>query len=75
MYPNVNLSQARKRRDEAKKSLAEDNDQNFIKQKNQRAKKQAAKNSLEDITRERHTKFLLKWIKGHAKTIISRQKC
>jgi integrase len=72
VYPDVTLALAREKRDEAKQQLAEGNDPSFVKQIKQRAKKQAALNSFEDVAREWHAKFLSKWTKGHAQTIIAR---
>ena len=72
VYPNITLSQARERRNEAKQQLANGNDPSFIKQTIQNNKKQAAQNSFETIAREWHVKFSTKWTKGHAITIISR---
>jgi len=72
VYPEVTLAQARERRDEARQQLADGNDPSFVKQIKQRAKKQAVLNSFEDVAREWHAKFLSRWTKGHAQTIISR---
>ncbi len=72
VYPEVTLSQARERRDEAKKQLVEGNDPSFLKQTKQQAKKQSDQNSFEVIAREWHTKFLSKWTKDHAQLIIRR---
>lgn len=72
VYPDVTLALAREKRDEARRQLAEGNDPSFVKQIKQRAKKQAALNSFEDVAREWHAKFLSKWTKGHAQTIIAR---
>jgi len=72
VYPEVTLAQARERRDQAKQQLAEGNDPSFVKQIKQRAKKQAVQNSFEDVAREWHAKFLSKWTRGHAQTIINR---
>lgn len=72
VYPDVTLALAREKRDDAKQQLAEGNDPSFVKQIKQRAKKQAVQNSFEDVAREWHAKFLSKWTRGHAQTIITR---
>ena len=72
VYPNITLSQARERRNEAKQQLANGKDPSFIKQTIQHNKKQAAQNSFEAIAKEWHTKFLPKWTEKHASMIIAR---
>jgi len=66
------LANARERRADAEKQLAEGNDPSFVKQIKQRAKKLSAENSFENVAREWHTKSLAKWTQCHAKTIIRR---
>lgn len=72
VYPEVSLALARERRDDARQQLADGNDPSFVKQIKQRAKRQAALNSFEDVAREWHAKFLSKWTRGHANTILNR---
>jgi integrase len=72
VYPNITLSQAREKRNEAKQQLANGQDPSFIKQISYKNKKQAIHNSFEIIAREWHTKFISKWTTEHAKTIIAR---
>jgi integrase len=69
-YPDVGLTQAREKRDEARKHLANDIDPGVLKQSNKRARKEAAANTFEAIAREWHTKFISQWSKEHGERIL-----
>lgn len=73
VYPAISLSEARAKRDEARKQVANGLDPIAIR----KAEKQAATEKIatfEVVAREWHKKFTPTWSKGHAKTIMSRMK-
>lgn len=70
-YPTVTLADARTRRDDAKKLLANGVDPGEIK-KAQKAAQCDNAGSFEVIAREWHTKFSPSWSPSHAKTTIER---
>lgn len=72
VYPDVSLADARAKRDEARKQLANDIDPSLTKQINKRAKKLAAENSFEAITREWYVKFSTTWTPNHGEKIYRR---
>lgn len=72
VYPDVSLSLARQRRDDARKLLANDVDPGVVKQQSKRAGKENAANSFEAIAREWFAKFSPQWAPSHADKIISR---
>lgn len=70
-YPNISLSEARGKRDDARRQLADGIDPGAVK----RARKQAQTaetETFEVIAREWHEKFKPTWTPEHARTIISR---
>lgn len=72
VYPDISLADARQRRDEARKLLANDVDPGTLKQQAKRAIKENAVNSFEAIAREWFAKNLHTWAPSHAEKIISR---
>ena len=70
-YPEVGLSQARERRDAARKQVADDIDPSQARKALKAAKVQD-ENTFEVVAREWHTKFTPTWTPGHAVTILSR---
>jgi integrase len=69
-YPEISLADARQRRDEARKQLANDIDPVAVR----KAQKQAVTEETETfevIAREWHTKFTHTWTTGHATKILS----
>jgi integrase len=72
VYPDVSLSLARSRRDDARKLLANDVDPGVVKQQSKRASKENAANSFEAIAREWFAKFSPQWAPSHADKIIRR---
>jgi len=65
-YPEVTLSEARQRRDEARKLLAKGVDPGEVKRAQRVSAISAAAESFEVIAREWHTKFAPTWSAGHA---------
>ena len=72
VYPNVSLSDARTRRDDARKLLANDTDPGAVKQAKKAAVVALAENSFEVVAREWLAKFSKDWKKSHTMTITSR---
>ena len=72
VYPTIGLSDARERREAAKKLLANDTDPGLLKQVHKRSKKVAAENSFEAVAREWFTKFSSQWVASHSERIIRR---
>ena len=72
VYPDVGLKDARERRDNARKLLANGIDPSAIKQQEKRATKENAVNSFEAIAREWFAKNQHTWADSHAEKIISR---
>lgn len=72
IYPDVTLAEARDKRDEARKLLANDVDPGLAKQLSKRATKIAHENSFEAIAREWHLKFSAKWTAHHGEKILRR---
>ena len=72
VYPDVSLKDARERRDEARKLLANDIDPSEHRQAQKAAKEDRAANSFEVVAREWHAKHLPSWTDKHAETIIRR---
>jgi integrase len=72
VYPNVSLSDARTRRDDARKLLANDTDPGAVKQAKKAAVVALAENSFEVVAREWLAKFSKDWKKSHTGTISGR---
>ena len=72
VYPEVSLSEAREKRDEARKLLREGIDPSFAKQEQKRAAKMEANNSFEKIARQWHDHNISRWSEGYAKEILHR---
>jgi integrase len=70
-YPEVSLAQARARRDEARKQVADGIDPSQARKALKAAKVQN-ESTFEVVAREWHSKFTLTWTPGHAITIKSR---
>ena len=73
-YPEVSLAQARERRDEARKLLANGIDPSVNRKAVKSAKEELLANSFEFIAREWHAKMKSEnaWTEEHAKTILTR---
>jgi len=73
-YPDIGVKQARDRRDEARKLLAEGKDPSAERQTDRAVRREAVRQDLafEKIAREWFDRFRLNWAEGHADTIIRR---
>lgn len=71
-YPGLSLKEARAKRDEAKKQLADGIDPGEMKKVMKHAQIEQAENSFERVAREWFLKFEPKWSKGHSSKIITR---
>ncbi|MCM0083963.1 integrase arm-type DNA-binding domain-containing protein [Geomonas sp. Red32] len=71
-YPAVSLSDARKRRDEAKALLANDIDPSDANKAKKASRLEAGANSFEVVAREWHTKFAPTWSPSHAVWVLRR---
>jgi len=72
VYPDVGLKEARDRRDEARKLLADGIDPSAHRQATKAARAQDNANSFEVIAREWHASRSPNWAAGHADKIIRR---
>jgi integrase len=72
VYPHVALKQARERRDEAKKLLANGVDPSEQRKAHKAAVTERAANSFEAVGREWFASFSKNWVKGHSDKIIRR---
>ncbi|GBG03813.1 integrase [Azospira sp. I13] len=72
VYPDLGLKDARERRDEARKQLANGVDPGAAKKASKLAGLERAANSFEAIAREWHGKHSTGWAPSHAKKIIER---
>jgi integrase len=68
VYPDVSLKQARERRDEIRRQVADDIDPSAKRQ----AEREAAVDTFEAVAREWFEKFSKNWAPGHADKIIRR---
>jgi integrase len=71
-YPSISLADARQRRDEARKLLANGVDPGAVKKALKEARVAENENSFETIAREWHSKFSGTWSACHAETTIGR---
>jgi len=72
VYPEVSLKDARQRRDEARKLLADDVDPGENRKAKKLARDDLAGNSFEVVAREWFAKYEPTWTAGHSSKIISR---
>jgi len=72
VYPDVSLAEARARRDEARKLLANGVDPSAFKQANKRAEQAIVKDTFEAVAREWFTKYSPNWSESHGSRIIRR---
>jgi len=68
-YPAVNLLDARQRRDDARRQLANNVDPGAVRKAQKQAKVEETE-TFEVISREWHNKFQIKWTEGHAQKIM-----
>ena len=71
VYPEVSLLDARRRRDDARRLLANNVDPGAVRKAQKQTNIQETE-TFEVIAREWHTRFISTWTKGHAETIMSR---
>ncbi len=72
VYPDVGLKDARGRRDEARKMLANGIDPSENRKAMKSARKERSANSFEVIAREWYAKYSTTWAKNHSERIIRR---
>lgn len=72
VYPDVSLADARTRRDDARKLLANDTDPGAVKQAQKAAKSEMVTNSFEAIAREWFIRHSPNWKENHSSKIIAR---
>lgn len=72
VYPDIGLADAREKRDEARKQIANGADPGMVKQFNKAAARVSAANSFESIAREWYVKFSTTWTEKHGEKIIRR---
>ena len=70
-YPEITLADARQRRDEARRQVAQGIDPGAVR-KAQKEADAEEKETFEVIAREWHARFKTTWTQGHAVTIMSR---
>ena len=70
VYPDVSLKNARERRDEARKLIANDIDPSENRKAKRAAKEERAGNSFEVVAREWFAKYYTTWVPIHADRII-----
>jgi len=70
VYPDTNLANAREKRDEAHRLLANNVDPGIAKQTTKRSAQLAAENTFEAIGREWFAKFSVNWVEEHSDKII-----
>jgi len=71
-YPDVTLADARGKRDDARRLLANNVDPGVAKQASKRATRLAAEHSFEAVAREWHVKYSTQWVSNHSEKIIRR---
>lgn len=71
-YPEVSLADARQRREDARKLLANGVDPGEVKKAQKAAQVAVTENSFEVVAREWHTKFSGTWSACHAETTLGR---
>ena len=71
-YPEISLADARQRREDARKLLANCVDPSEVKKAQKAAMTADAGNSFEVVTREWHEKFKGKWVASHAQHKLER---
>ena len=70
VYPTINLADARSRRDEARKLVAEGKNPSEVRKEQKLALQRESENAFEKIAREWHHLKSAKWSAGYASDII-----
>jgi integrase len=71
-YPEISLADARKRRDDARKQLANGMDPGEVKKAQKAAQVENSANTFEAVTREWHERFKPQWSAKHAEQLLRR---
>lgn len=71
-YPEVSLSDAREKREAARKQVAAGIDPGEVRKAQKASKKAICENTFEVVAREWHGKYAKGWSAGHAATILDR---
>jgi len=72
VYPNVKLQEARQKRDDARKLIANGVDPAQVRKVNKVIQFEQSENTFEAVAREWHTKYSPTWALSHAQKIIRR---
>ncbi len=72
VFPETTLSEARDKRDEARKLIKDGFDPSFEKQEKKRISKLNAENSFEALAREWHEHYKPRWSESYAKEVLYR---
>jgi integrase len=72
VYPEVSFAEAREKRDQARKMVANDVDPGVVKQAARNAVMQAAENSFQLVALEWYAKFSTKWVASHGDRTLRR---
>lgn len=72
VYPEVSLKEAREKRDNARKLIAENKDPAYVRRQQKQQAVQEAANTFEKIAREWHAHNVDGWKPAHAETIMNR---
>ncbi|GAJ47355.1 tyrosine-type recombinase/integrase [Aeromonas salmonicida] len=70
VYPEVSLKEARVKRDDARRQLAEGVDPGLVKKQSKIANKLASENNFEALAREWHQSQLARWTPVHAARVL-----
>jgi integrase len=71
-YPDISLSEAREKRDAARKQLAQEIDPGIAKQVSKRAIQALTENSFEAVAREWFSKYSAAWVKSYSTKVMGR---
>lgn len=72
VYPEVKLAEAREKRDEARKMIANGVDPGLLRKVNKSIQAEQVESTFEAIAREWHMKFSSNWAESHARKILRR---
>ena len=70
VYPEVSLKEARAKRDDARRLIAEGIDPGLVRKQSKVASRLASESSFEALAREWHQSQLARWSQGHATRVI-----
>lgn len=72
VYPDISLAEAREKREQARKLLANGTDPSFAKKEEKRHAARNAENTFESVAREWHANKLESWTPRHATYVLKR---